>query len=118
MEQHLALLKSFQNTEGSDILFQILTVHGFLFILHFILLTVVDTNDRFLRKITIGQSPTEKGYSRESGFVMSVASEIMAILALSKNMQDMKERLSRIVVAQDTEGRPVTADDLVSLSFI
>ncbi|XP_023706338.1 C-1-tetrahydrofolate synthase, cytoplasmic [Cryptotermes secundus] len=73
---------------------------------------VVDTNDRFLRKITIGQSPTEKGYSRESGFVVSVASEIMAILALSKSMQDMKERLSRIVVAEDIEGRPVTADDL------
>lgn len=82
------------------------------------MLTVVDTNDRFLRKITIGQSPTEKGHSRESGFVISVASEIMAVLALSKNMQDLKERLSRIVVAQDTEGRPVTADDLVSLSVI
>lgn len=82
------------------------------------MLTVVDTNDRFLRKITIGQSPTEKGFSRESGFVMSVASEVMAILALSKNIQDMKERLSRIVVAQDTDGKPVTADDLVSLSFL
>jgi methylenetetrahydrofolate dehydrogenase (NADP+)/methenyltetrahydrofolate cyclohydrolase/formyltetrahydrofolate synthetase len=73
---------------------------------------VVDTNDRFLRKITIGQSPTEKGYTRESGFIMSVASEIMAILALSKNMQDMKARLGKIVVAEDTEGKPVTADDL------
>lgn len=90
----------------------------FVVILYFILLTVIDTNDRFLRKITIGQSPTEKGYTRESGFVVSVASEIMAVLALSKNMQDMKERLSRIVVAEDTEGRPVTADDLVSLFFI
>jgi methylenetetrahydrofolate dehydrogenase (NADP+)/methenyltetrahydrofolate cyclohydrolase/formyltetrahydrofolate synthetase len=79
---------------------------------------VIDTNDRFLRKITIGQSPTEKGYSRESGFLVAVASEIMAVLALSKNMQDMKERLSRIVVAEDAEGRPVTADDLVSLHFI
>lgn len=73
---------------------------------------VVDTNDRFLRKITIGQSPTEKGYTRESGFIMSVASEIMAILALSKDMEDMKQRLGKIVVAQDKEGRPVTADDL------
>jgi formyltetrahydrofolate synthetase len=86
--------------------------------MYFFLLIVVDTNDRFLRKITIGQSPTEKGYSRESGFVISVASEIMAVLALSKNMQDMKERLSRIIVAEDIEGRPVTADDLVSLHFI
>lgn len=90
----------------------------FVIILYFVLLTVVDTNDRFLRKITIGQSPTEKGYTRESGFIMSVASEIMAILALSKNMQDMKERLGKIVVADDTEGKPVTADDLVSLSFV
>lgn len=90
----------------------------FIIILCFVLLTVVDTNDRFLRKITVGQSPTEKGYTRESGFIMSVASEIMAILALSKNMRDMKERLGRIVVAEDTEGKPVTADDLVSLSFV
>jgi len=90
----------------------------FIIILYFVLLTVVDTNDRFLRKITIGQSPTEKDYTRESGFIMSVASEIMAILALSKNMQDMKERLGRIVVAEDTEGKSVTADDLVSLSFV
>ncbi|PSN58248.1 C-1-tetrahydrofolate synthase [Blattella germanica] len=60
---------------------------------------VVDTNDRFLRKITVGQSPTEKGHTRETGFVMSVASEIMAILALSKNLEDMKERLSKIVGA-------------------
>jgi hypothetical protein len=95
-------------------------IHVWIFfvILYFILLTVVDTNDRVLRKITIGQSPTEKGYTRESGFIMSVASEIMAILALSKNMQDMKERLGRIVVAEDTEGIPITADDLVSLSFV
>ena len=90
----------------------------FIIILCFVFLTVVDTNDRFLRKITIGQSPTEKGYTRESGFIMSVASEIMAILALSKNMQDMKERLGRIVVAEDTEGIPITADDLVSRSFV
>jgi methylenetetrahydrofolate dehydrogenase (NADP+)/methenyltetrahydrofolate cyclohydrolase/formyltetrahydrofolate synthetase len=87
----------------------------FVIILYFILLTVVDTNDRFLRKITIGESPSEKEYTRESGFVVSVASEIMAILALSKSMRDMKERLSSIVVAEDTEGRPVTADDLVSV---
>ncbi|KAJ9575956.1 hypothetical protein L9F63_007183 [Diploptera punctata] len=73
---------------------------------------VVDTNDRFLRKITIGQSPTEKGHVRVTGFVMSVASEIMAILALCKDMEDLKERLSKIVVAQDKQGRPVTADDL------
>jgi formyltetrahydrofolate synthetase len=94
-------------------------VHGFFIItLYFVLLTVVDTNDRFLRKMTIGQSPTEKGYTRESGFTISVASEIMAILALSKNMRDMKERLGRIVVAEDTEGVPVTADDLVSIYFV
>ena len=73
---------------------------------------VVDTNYRFLRKITIGQSPTEKGHVRETGFVMSVASEIMAILALSKDMEDLKDRLSKIVVAQDKQGKSVTADDL------
>ena len=77
----------------------------------------MDTNDRFLRKITIGHSPTEQGHVRETGFVMSVASEIMAILALTKDMEDLKERLSKIVVAQDKQGRPVTADDLVNTAF-
>ncbi|XP_034834085.1 C-1-tetrahydrofolate synthase, cytoplasmic isoform X1 [Maniola hyperantus] len=73
---------------------------------------VVDLNDRYLRKITIGQSPTEKGFTRESSFDISVASEIMAVLALGKNIEDIKERLANMVVALDKSGNPVTADDL------
>ena len=74
---------------------------------------VMDTNDRFLRKITIGQSATEKGKTRECQFDISVASEIMAILALTTSLKDMRERLGNMVVASDKQGRPVTAEDLV-----
>ncbi|KAF4024662.1 hypothetical protein G4228_016539 [Cervus hanglu yarkandensis] len=73
---------------------------------------VVDTNDRFLRKITIGQANTEKGCSRQAQFDIAVASEIMAVLALTDGLSDMKERLGRMVVASDRNGQPVTADDL------
>ena len=77
----------------------------------------MDTSDRFLRKITIGQSSTEKGHTRETKFIITVASEIMAVLALSTSLADMKERLARIVVALDKRGQPVTADDLVDTSL-
>lgn len=73
---------------------------------------VVDMNDRFLRKITVGQNPTEKGYTRETGFDITVASEIMACLAMTTSLADMRERLGSMVVATDTSGQPVTADDL------
>uniref|UniRef100_A0A8D2LWX7 formate--tetrahydrofolate ligase n=1 Tax=Varanus komodoensis TaxID=61221 RepID=A0A8D2LWX7_VARKO len=73
---------------------------------------VVDTNDRFLRKITIGQANTEKGFSRQTQFDIAVASEIMAILALTSGLSDMKERLGKIVVANSRTGQPVTAEDL------
>ncbi|XP_030123872.3 monofunctional C1-tetrahydrofolate synthase, mitochondrial isoform X5 [Taeniopygia guttata] len=73
---------------------------------------VVDTNDRFLRKITVGQANTEKGFVRQAQFDIAVASEIMAILALTTSLQDMKERLGRMVVANDKKGEPVTAEDL------
>ncbi|XP_060609543.2 monofunctional C1-tetrahydrofolate synthase, mitochondrial [Anolis sagrei] len=73
---------------------------------------VVDTNDRFLRKITVGQASTEKGFSRQTQFDIAVASEIMAILALTSGLSDMKERLGRIVVANNKQGQPVTAEDL------
>ncbi|XP_073842512.1 pug C-1-tetrahydrofolate synthase, cytoplasmic isoform X2 [Musca autumnalis] len=73
---------------------------------------VVDINDRYLRQITVGQSPTEKGFTRTASFSISVASEIMAVLALAKNMEDMKTRLAKMVVAFDRKGNPVTADDL------
>jgi methylenetetrahydrofolate dehydrogenase (NADP+) / methenyltetrahydrofolate cyclohydrolase / formyltetrahydrofolate synthetase len=53
---------------------------------------VLDVNDRFLRTITIGQSPTEKGFSRETGFDIAVASECMAVLALANNLNDMRDR--------------------------
>ncbi|KAK1796092.1 hypothetical protein P4O66_009180, partial [Electrophorus voltai] len=73
---------------------------------------VIDTNDRFLRKVTIGQAPTEKGHSRQTQFDIAVASEIMAILALADGLADMKARLGRMVVGSSRSGRPVTADDL------
>lgn len=73
---------------------------------------VLDVNDRYLRGITIGQSPTEKGIERKSQFDISVASEIMAILALASSLRDMRERLGKMVVAMNKSGEPVTADDL------
>jgi len=72
----------------------------------------MDTNDRFLRQITIGQSPTEKGHERVTQFNITVASEIMAVLALTTDLKDMQDRLGRMVVASDKKGHPVTADDL------
>uniref|UniRef100_A0A8C4EKQ5 formate--tetrahydrofolate ligase n=1 Tax=Dicentrarchus labrax TaxID=13489 RepID=A0A8C4EKQ5_DICLA len=73
---------------------------------------VLDTNDRFLRKITIGQSPTEKGYTREAQFDITVASEIMAVLALTSSMEDMRQRLAKMVVATSRSGQPITTEDL------
>ena len=73
---------------------------------------VVDMNDRFLRKITVGQNPTEKGHVRETGFDITVASEIMAVLAMTTSLADMERRLGAMVVAPNTKGQPVTADDL------
>jgi methylenetetrahydrofolate dehydrogenase (NADP+)/methenyltetrahydrofolate cyclohydrolase/formyltetrahydrofolate synthetase len=60
----------------------------------------------------------EKGMTRETSFDISVASEVMAVLALAKDLKDMKERLGRITVALDKKDRPVTADDLVLLCLI
>lgn len=73
---------------------------------------VVDVNDRYLRKIVVGASPTEKGFTRETSYSISVASEIMAILALVVSLEDMKQRLAQMVVAFDRSGNPVTADDI------
>ncbi|EGV99765.1 C-1-tetrahydrofolate synthase, cytoplasmic [Cricetulus griseus] len=73
---------------------------------------VLDTNDRFLRKITIGQSPTEKGHTRTAQFDISVASEIMAVLALTTSLKDMIERVGKMVVASSKKGEPITVDDL------
>ncbi|CAJ0583024.1 unnamed protein product, partial [Mesorhabditis spiculigera] len=73
---------------------------------------VMDTNDRFLRGIDIGEGPQEKGHTRHTQFDIAVASEIMAILALTNSLADMRDRISKIVVASSKEGEPVTADDL------
>ncbi len=73
---------------------------------------IVDTNDRFLRGITVGQGPEEKGLTRETGFDIAVASEIMAVLALTTGLTDMRERLGRMVIGSSRAGEPVTADDL------
>ncbi|XP_007473077.1 C-1-tetrahydrofolate synthase, cytoplasmic [Monodelphis domestica] len=73
---------------------------------------VLDTNDRFLRKITIGQSPTEKGHERTTQFDISVASEIMAVLALTSSLEDMRERLGKMVVASSKKGEPISTEDL------
>ncbi|TTC73829.1 C-1-tetrahydrofolate synthase, cytoplasmic [Bagarius yarrelli] len=73
---------------------------------------VLDTNDRFLRKITIGQSPTEKGYTRTAQFDITVASEIMAVLALTSSLADMRQRLAKMVVATSRSGEPITTEDL------
>ncbi|KAI6657731.1 C-1-tetrahydrofolate synthase, cytoplasmic isoform X2 [Oopsacas minuta] len=73
---------------------------------------VVDISDRFLRQMTVGESPTEKGHTRQTQMDISVASEIMAVLSLSKNLSDLKDKLGRMVVAYSTAGQPVTADDI------
>ena len=69
----------------------------------------LDMNDRALRNIVIGLGKKTDGFVREDHFVITVASEIMAILCLSKDMDDLKDRLSKIIVAFDLDGNPVTA---------
>ncbi len=71
-----------------------------------------DMNDRVLRNIVVGLGGKMDGFVREDHFVITVASEIMAILCLADDMKDLKERLSRIVVAYNYAGEPVTAGDL------
>ena len=73
---------------------------------------VVDVNDRALRNIIVGLGGRADGFPRESGFDITVASEIMAILALATSVRDMRERFGRMVVALDRQGKPVTAEDL------
>lgn len=72
----------------------------------------VDMNDRMLRNIIIGLGSKADGVTREDHFVITVASEIMAILCLAEDIDDLKERLSRIIVAYNTQGEPVTAGEL------
>ena len=73
---------------------------------------VMDTNDRMLREITIGQGPDEFGFTRTTGFDITVASEIMAILALTTDLADMRRRLGAMVVGATGSGEPVTAEDI------
>jgi formate--tetrahydrofolate ligase len=72
----------------------------------------VDMNDRQLRFMVTGLGGKANGVPRETGFIITAASEIMAILALASDLKDLKARLGRIVVANNVEGGPVTADDL------
>ena len=72
----------------------------------------LDMNDRALRNVIVGLGGKTEGIPREDHFVITVASEIMAILCLAKDMKDLKERLSRIVVAYNYQGEPVTAGQL------
>lgn len=72
----------------------------------------VDINDRVLRNIVVGMGRPVDGVVREDHFIITVASEIMAILCLADNMKDLKERLSRIIVAYNYDGEPVTAGEL------
>lgn len=71
-----------------------------------------DMNDRQLRNIIIGLGRKTDGVVREDHFVITVASEIMAVLCLADDMDDLKARLARIIVAYDVDGKPVTAEDL------
>jgi len=73
---------------------------------------VMDTSDRFLRGITVGHGPEETGHERDTGFDITVASEIMAVLALTTSLKDMRERLGKMVVALSHSGDPVTAEDI------
>ena len=73
----------------------------------------LDMNDRALRNIAIGLGGRANGYPRESGFDITAASEVMAILAVSRDLQDLRARLGRITVAQSFDGgKPITAEDL------
>ncbi|HWQ04747.1 MAG TPA: formate--tetrahydrofolate ligase [Longilinea sp.] len=72
----------------------------------------IDTSDRFLRGITIGQGEEEKGLERKTGFDITVASEIMAILALTTSLKDMRERFGRTVIGLSKAGEAITCSDL------
>lgn len=73
---------------------------------------VLDLNDRVLRQVIVGVGGKINGVTREDGFTITVASEIMAIVCLAENIDDLKDKLSKIVVAYTYEGKPVTSKDL------
>ena len=73
---------------------------------------VIDINDRFLREVEVGRGKDEAGFEHKSGYDITVASEIMAILALTTDLEDMRERFGKMVVATNKRGEAVTAEDL------
>jgi formyltetrahydrofolate synthetase len=73
---------------------------------------VIDVNDRFLREIQVGLGKDETGFAHRSGYDITVASEIMAVLALTTSLEDMRERFGAMVVAANKRGEAVTAEDL------
>ena len=73
---------------------------------------VIDINDRFLREIMVGMGKDEQGFEHRSGYDITVASEIMAILALTTSLADMRERLGAMVIGTNRRGEAVTAEDL------
>jgi formate--tetrahydrofolate ligase len=73
---------------------------------------VIDISDRALRKVVIALGGRENGYPRETEFVITVASEVMAVLALASDLQDLRARLGRMVMATARDGRAITAEDL------
>lgn len=72
----------------------------------------LDMNDRVLRNIVVGLGRKMDGMVREDHFVITVASEIMAVLCLADDMHDLKRRLGKIIVAYTYDGKPVTVDDI------
>ena len=73
---------------------------------------VIDINDRFLREVEVGRGKDEAGFEHMSGYDITVASEIMAVLALTTSLEDMRERFGRMVVATNKRGEAVTVEDL------
>src|SRR5207244_10369129 len=73
---------------------------------------VLDVSDRVLRSVVVGLGAPEDGVTRQTGFDITAASEVMAVLALSSSLQDMRERLGRIVAGYTPDGEPVTAEQL------
>jgi len=72
----------------------------------------LDISDRALRKVVVGLGGRENGYPRETEFVITVASEVMAVLALARDLRDLRERLGRMVLATTRDGKAITAEDL------
>src|SRR5919205_1151353 len=73
---------------------------------------VLDVSDRVLRSVVVGLVAPEDGVTRQTGFDITAASEVMAVLALSTSLQDMRKRLGRMVIGQTRDGQPMNAEDL------